>query len=240
MKIAVLTLFPEMFSSVLEASLLGKARKKEIVEIEVHNLRKWTRDKHKIADDRPYGGGVGMLLKLEPIYAALQDLKGTTILLSPQGKIFNQAKAIQLSQRKSIILVCGHYEGVDERVSRFVDEEVSIGDFVLTGGELPALVIIDAVVRLLPGVVGRKRSLKEESFTQKFLDWPHYTRPANFRGYKVPQVLLSGNHREIALWRKKEAIRATWRKRPELIDKIKFSFLEKKLFKEVIAEENGD
>ncbi|MFH1260078.1 MAG: tRNA (guanosine(37)-N1)-methyltransferase TrmD [Elusimicrobiota bacterium] len=244
MKIDLVTIFPEMFGAALEASLLGKAQKNGIAQISIHNLRKWTKDKHRIVDDRPYGGGAGMLLKAEPIWLALKELKkraaksSRVILLTPQGKIFDQKKAAELSRKKHLIFVCGHYEGFDERITKFVDEEISIGDFVLTGGELAALVVIEAVVRLLPGVVGNKSSLKEDSFAKKFLDWPHYTRPANFRGREVPDILLSGDHQKINLWRKKEAIRATIKKRPELIAKIKLSPIEKKMLKEVIKEEN--
>lgn len=221
MKIDVLTIFPEMFSGPIEASLIGKAQEKGLVEINIHNLRKWTKDKHKTTDDRPFGGGPGMVMRLEPISRALKDLcteKSRVILLSPQGQAFNQQKAQELSNLNHLIFICGHYEGFDERIrEHLIDEEISIGDYVLTGGELPAMIVIDTVVRLLPGVVGKKESLEQESFSKNLLDHPQYTRPENFQGWQVPKVLLSGDHQKIKQWRKKQAIKKTKLRRPDLL-----------------------
>lgn len=227
MKIDILTLFPKMFKSPFDESIVKRAQDKGLVDIQIHNLRKWTKDKHKSADDRPYGGGPGMVLMVEPIFQALNALqeekkKAKIILLTPQGKVFNQKKASRFSKVDHLILITGHYEGVDERVRKYlIDEEISIGDYVLSGGELPAMVVIDAVVRLLPGVLGDENSLKEESFSSKenLLEYPQYTRPNNFNGWKVPTVLLSGNHKEINEWRKEKALNKTKIMRPDLIKK---------------------
>ena len=210
MRIDVITLFPEMFEKVLGESILGRAQEKGLVKIKLHNLRDWAKDKHRTVDDRPYGGGPGMVLKVDVVVSAIEDVrgesKGKVILLSPQGKKYNQKMARELAQEERLILVAGHYEGFDERIREFVDEEISIGDYVLTGGELPAMVIIDSVVRLLPGALGDEESAQQESFSQEnLLDHPSYTRPVEFRGMKVPEVLLSGNHAEIEKWRKKMA-----------------------------------
>jgi len=199
MIIDILTLFPKMFENVLGESMLKIAQGKGLVKINVHNLRDWTSDAHKTADDKPFGGGPGMVMKVEPIYRALEELKASekarVLLLTPQGKRFDQKAAKKYAGQKRLILVCGHYEGVDERVRDLVDDEVSIGDYILTCGELPALVLVDAIVRLIPGVLGHKDSVKSESFEDGLLEYPHYTRPAEFNGMKVPDVLLSGNHR---------------------------------------------
>jgi len=226
MKIDVLTIFPKMFGP-LSQSLIGKAQKKDLVEIKVHNLRNWTKDKHRSVDDRPFGGGPGMVFRVDIVDRALKDLKSKNskiILLSPQGKVFNQKKARSLSQLDHLILVCGHYEGFDERVrEHLVDEQISIGDYVLTGGEIPAMVIIDTIVRLIPSVVGKPKSLEQESFShpdsleQNLLDYPEYTRPENYRGWKVPKVLLSGNHAKISQWRREKALEKTKKLRPDLL-----------------------
>jgi len=228
MRIDVVTLFPGSFVSPLGQSILKRAQEKKIVEIKIHNLRDYAVDKHHITDDRPYGGGPGMVLKPEPVFRVVEAILSARshqqvehkqiILPSPQGKVFNQEKAKELAKCPWLIFICGHYEGVDERVRQeLITDEISIGDYVLTGGEIPTLVIIDAVVRLLPGVVGNADSVKEESFTQGMLDWPQYTRPRNFRGWEVPEVLLCGNHQEIARWRREQAKQRTLIKKPELL-----------------------
>lgn len=211
MIIDILTLFPEMFAGPFNNSILKRARDKALVEINIHNLRDWTKDKHKIVDDRPYGGGPGMILKVDVINRAISSLKnrkkGTkVILLDAVGKKFTQRQALSLSKEKHIILILGHYEGVDYRVQKHIaDEIISIGDFVLTGGEIPAMVIVDTIVRLIPGVLGKEEGLKEESHSKPgYLEYPQYTRPEKYRGWKVPKVLLSGNHAEIEKWRKKK------------------------------------
>lgn len=225
MKIDILTIFPEMFKGPFDESLLKRAQDKGLVKIKIHNLRHWAKDKHKTVDDKPFGGGPGMVIKVEVIDRTLNDLKkknSKTILLTPQGKAFNQKVAHRLSKLEHIILICGHYEGVDERIRQnLVDEEISIGDYVLTGGEIPAMVVVDTVVRLIPGVVGKEESLKEESFSPPAngLEYPQYTRPAEYKGWKVPEILLSGNHKKISQWRKEQAIKKTKKQRPDLIER---------------------
>lgn len=220
MKIDIISLFPEMFDGPFRESIIKRAVNKKIAEIKIHNLRKWTKDKHKTVDGKPFGGGPGMILKIEVLDKAIKKLKtknAKVLLLSPQGKVFNQKKAQSLSGYKHLIVICGHYEGFDERVRKLVDEEISIGDYVLTGGEIPAMVIVDSVVRLLPGVVGNKNSIKDESFNQGLLEYPQYTRPAEYKGMKVPEVLLSGNHKEIDKWRKEQAEKRTKKRRLDLV-----------------------
>ena len=232
MQIDIITIFPEMFSPVLNESIIKRAQKKGKVKIFIHNLRDYTLDKHKKVDDRPFGGGSGMVLSPEPIFRAMEKITSRAarraahvVLLCPQGKKFDQKHAKKLAKRKHLILICGHYEGVDERVrEKLADEEVSIGDFVLTGGELPAMVLVDAVVRLLPGVLGDKNSLKFESFEGNLLEYPQYTRPANFKGLRVPAVLLSGDHKKIEGWRKLESLKRTKNKRPDLL--LKQSYIQ--------------
>jgi tRNA (guanine37-N1)-methyltransferase len=220
MKIDVLTLFPAMFAGPLDESIVQRAREKGVLELAVHNLRDYTHDRHKTVDDRPFGGGPGMLLKPEPVFEAIESLKRErtrVILMSPAGRKFDQAAARELSQQPHLLLVCGSYEGFDERIREHVaDDELSIGDYVLTNGALPAMVVIDAVTRLLPGVLGDDESSRDESFSENLLEYPHYTRPADFRGMKVPEVLLSGNHAEIAKWRAEQARRRTKERRPDL------------------------
>ncbi|MGB3692535.1 MAG: tRNA (guanosine(37)-N1)-methyltransferase TrmD [Spirulinaceae cyanobacterium] len=221
MRIDVITLFPDFFSSPLSSSLLGKALAKQIATVYLHNPRDFTTDKHRRVDDEPYGGGVGMLLKPEPIFAAVESLpvlpKRDIILLTPQGQPLKQKLLQELAtDYAQLVLLCGHYEGVDERVRNLVRREVSLGDFVLTCGEIPALALINGVVRLLPGTVGKEESLKAESFEEGLLDYPQYTRPAVFRGWEVPEVLRSGNHQKIARWRKEEQIKRTKERRPDL------------------------
>lgn len=222
MRIDVLTLFPEFFTSPLAASLLGKALKSERVTVHSTNFRDYASDKHRTVDDLPYGGGVGMVLKPEPLFAAVEALPSLPpreiILLTPQGEPLKQEHFQEFSQFQQLILICGHYEGVDERVrEHLVTREISLGDFVLTGGEIPALALIDGVVRLLPGTVGKAESLVEESFEGGLLEYPHYTRPPEFRGWQVPEVLRSGNHKAIAQWRKEQQQTRTQVRRPDLL-----------------------
>ncbi|MBI2876872.1 MAG: tRNA (guanosine(37)-N1)-methyltransferase TrmD [Candidatus Tectomicrobia bacterium] len=222
MEFHVVTLFPEIFDSPLQASLLKKAQEKGAFRVIVHPLREYGLGRHKIADDYSYGGGGGMVMRIEPIVEALEAIlaqagAGRVILMSPQGRPFHQEMAKTLARETCLVLICGHYEGIDERVTHYVDEEISIGDYVLTGGELPALVVIEAVARLIPGVVGCSGSVEEDSFYQPLLDYPHYTRPDEFRGLKVPEILLSGNHAAIRRWRRKEALKRTYQRRPDLL-----------------------
>ena len=224
MRIDVLTIFPEMFPPVLGSSILARATAQRVVRMRVHDLRDWSNDKHKKVDDPPYGGGPGMVMKAEPFFLAVEELKKKqeenphVVLLSPQGRKLNQKKALALAGRPWLILLCGHYEGVDERVRlKLADEELSIGDYVLTCGELPAMVLIDSVVRLLPGSLGDDQSAAEESFSGSLLEYPQYTRPAEFRGMRVPDVLLSGDAPRVAEWRKLQALRRTRAKRPDLM-----------------------
>ena len=219
MRIDVLTLFPRMFENILGESILKRAQNKGLVTIKVHNLRDWTADNHKTADDKPFGGGAGMVMKIEPVYRALKELKKgfRVILLTPQGKKYDEKIAKRIAKEKRLVLICGHYEGVDERIRELADEEISIGDYILTCGEIPALVIIDSVARLIPGVLGHDDSIKHESFEDNLLEYPQYTRPCEYKEMKVPRVLLSGNHKKIEEWRKKEAIKRTLKRRPDLL-----------------------
>ena len=228
MVIDILTLFPKMFEGPLSESMLKRARSSGRIRIRIHDIRSFSKDKHKKADDRPYGGGPGMILSAQPIHDALSSLQKKSprpfvILLTASGKRFDQAQARRLSKKKRLLFICGHYEGVDERIARWTDEELSIGDYVLTGGEIPALAIVDSVVRLLPGVLGHRDSSREESFGSAFgeesglLEYPQYTRPRLFRGMKVPEILFSGNHEAITSWRRRMALQRTRKQRPDLI-----------------------
>ena len=240
MKIDILTLFPEICRAPLSESMMKRAQENRIADLRIHNLRDWTKDKHHIVDDAPFGGGQGMVLKPEPIFAAIEELKQQTlnvqrstsnaqqseirnqkskiILMSPAGRRLDQQLATELSKESHLIVICGHYEGVDQRViEHLVDLEVSIGDYVLTNGAIAAVVLVDAVVRLLPGVLGHEQSAADDSFSADLLEGPQYTRPAEFRGWKVPDVLLSGNHAEIAKWRKEQALKRTKQNRPDLL-----------------------
>jgi tRNA (guanine37-N1)-methyltransferase len=242
MRIDVLTLFPEMFSGVFGTSILGKARDKGIVALSTVNFRDFSGNKHNTVDDMPYGGGGGMVLKAEPIFGAVEhllahkevpqsedDKKPRIILMCPQGTPFNQQIAKELSGESHLIFICGHYEGYDERIREFlVTDELSIGDYVLTGGEVPAMVVIDAVVRLLPGVLGNDQSAITDSFSDGLLEYPHYTRPAEFRGWKVPDALLSGHHAEIEKWRRLESLKRTFERRPELLELAELTPQERK------------
>ncbi len=226
MKIDIITLFPEMFSGPFDESILQRAKNKSLIEINIHNLRKWAKDKRGTVDDRPYGGGVGMVMMIEPIVNALEEIKNQkskVILLSPRGKVWKQKMAQEYSKLEHLILICGHYEGVDERIKEFIDEEISIGDFVLTGGELPAMVMVDSIVRLIPGVLEKPEAVQFESFSHltsyphSQLEYPQYTHPEEFRNLKVPSVLLSGNHAEIEKWRSEKALEITQKNRPDLL-----------------------
>lgn len=224
MRIDILTLFPEMFQNVLGESMLKIAREKELVSFHLHNIRDFSNDKHRCVDDKPYGGGAGMVMKPEPVFNAveavelLDDVASTKILLTPQGETFTQGIADDLSKKTRLMIICGHYEGFDERIRSGIDAlEISIGDYVLTGGEIPAMVLIDSISRLVPGVLGGEDSLKDESFVNRMLEYPQYTRPAEFRGMKVPEVLMSGHHSKIEEWRIENAILRTQERRPDLL-----------------------
>ena len=221
MKLDVLTLFPAMFAGPLDESIIQRARESGLLDLKIHNLRDYAHDRHRTVDDRPFGGGPGMLLKPEPIFEAVENLaSGSTriILLSPAGRSFTQAIAQQMARAPQLLLISGHYEGFDERVREYLaNDELSIGDYVLTNGALPAMVIIDAITRLLPGVLGDEQSAYEESFSHSLLEYPQYTRPADFRGMKVPEVLMSGNHAQIARWRAEQARLRTGERRPDLL-----------------------
>jgi tRNA (guanine37-N1)-methyltransferase len=227
LKIDILTLFPEICRAPLSESIMKRAQENKIVDLRIHNLRDWTKDKHRIVDDAPFGGGQGMVMKPEPIFAAVEELraqvdeKSKIILMSPAGRRFDQPMAERFSRERHLIVICGHYEGVDHRViEHLVDLEISIGDYVLTNGAIAAVVLVDAIVRLLPGALGHEQSAADDSFSGGLLEAPQYTRPAEFRDWKVPAVLVSGNHAEIAAWRKKEALRRTRENRPDLLGRI--------------------
>jgi tRNA (guanine37-N1)-methyltransferase len=232
MRMDVLTLFPAMFEEVFAASILGKAKEKGIVSLTAVNFRDYSNNKHNTVDDAPYGGGGGMVLKAEPIFAAVEALqtaenktrKPRIILMCPQGEPYSQRKAEELAEESHLIFICGHYEGFDERIrEHLVTDEISIGDYVLTGGELAAMVVIDSVSRLLPGVLGNEMSAVTDSFSTGLLEYPHYTRPAKFRDWDVPDVLISGHHINVANWRRKQSLRRTWQRRPELLSKVELT-----------------
>jgi len=243
MRISVLTILPRLFDCFLKEGIIGKAVQSGKVNVKIINIRDYAQDKHKVVDDVPYGGGPGMVLKPEPIFRAYDDItqqfgKPYVILTEPWGETFNQEMAVELSRKNHLLIICGRYEGIDERVKTIVDKEVSIGDYVLTGGELPAMVMMDAIIRLLPGVLGNKDSLQADSFTDRgLLGYPNYTRPAEYRGLKVPDVLLSGHHQKIEKWRKKESLKKTLQRKPQLIEKLlkegKLTEEEKKLLEEI-------
>jgi tRNA (guanine37-N1)-methyltransferase len=229
MQIDIITLFPEICGAPLGESMMKRAQEKELIDLRIHNLRDWTTDKHHVVDDAPFGGGQGMVMKPEPVFAAVEELKNQTskikpqtsrvILMSPAGQRLDQEMARELSGQSHLIVLCGHYEGVDHRViEHLVDQEISIGDYVLTNGAIAAVVLVDAVVRLLPGVLGHEQSAADDSFSSGLLEAPQYTRPAEFREWKIPDVLLSGNHAEIAAWRKEQALKRTRENRPDLLD----------------------
>lgn len=237
MRIDILTLFPEMFAGPFDSSIIKRAREKGLLDINLVNIRDFTHDKHRIVDDYPFGGGAGMVMKPEPIFEAVEAIsqctgenKAKVLLLCPQGQAFNQEKAKELAGESHLLLICGHYEGVDERVKEImVDEEISIGDYVLTGGELPAMMVVDAVSRLIPGVLGEEESFVRDSFYNGFLEHPHYTRPREFAGINVPEVLLSGDHEKIRRWRRKMSLLRTLKRRPDLLDLEDLSAEDKRL-----------
>ena len=243
----ILTLFPEMFEGPFSESIINRAREKDLIEIKTINIRDYAEDKHHRTDDTPYGGGAGMVMKAGPIYRAWQQGKSLrsadakTILMSPQGEQLNQAIVKDLSKEPGLTIICGRYEGVDERIRKtIVDREISIGDYVLTGGEIPAMVLVDAAARLLTGVLGAEESIKKDSFYNGLLEHPHYTRPREFKGLKVPDVLLSGNHQLIERWRKKESLRRTFLRREDLLKDKELTEEEKELLKEIKAELKGE
>ncbi len=236
----IFTLFPDMFQGPFTESILKRAQERGLLSIALHNIRDVATDKHHIVDDYPYGGGAGMVTKPEPIFAAIEAVyeSGPIILLTPQGRLFIQQIARALAQEQRVTLLCGHYEGIDERVRQhLVTDEISIGDYVLTGGELAAMVVVDAVSRLIPGVLGADASIQEESHSGNLLEYPHYTRPPEFRGWRVPDILLTGHHAQIARWRRKESLRRTRERRPDLFEKVELSRkLDEKLLRELNEE----
>ncbi len=224
MRFDIITIFPEIFRGVFEFGIIRRAVEAKLIEINIHDLRDFTADRHHMVDDRPFGGGAGMVMKPEPLFRAIEAIthkapKMRVVLLSPQGRSFNQQAAEELTKDERVLFICGRYEGIDERVvENLVTDEISIGDYVLSGGEIPAMVVLDAVTRLLPGALGCEQSAEQDSFSSGLLDYPHYTRPAEYRGLKVPDVLLSGNHAEVEKWRHKKALEKTLRCRPDLIE----------------------
>ena len=241
MKIHVLSLFPPMFSGVFGASILKKAQEKQAVELTVSDIREYSENKHKQVDDYPYGGGAGMVLKPEPMFNAVEAItegrKPRVVLMCPQGERFTQKKAEELAQEEELVFLCGHYEGYDERIRQYlVTDEISIGDFVLTGGELPAMTVIDAVVRLLPGVLGQRDSHIQDSFSTGLLEHPHYTRPADFRGMKVPDTLMSGNHAKIDEWREEQSFKRTLERRPDLLEALDLTPKQLKIIEKIKSE----
>jgi tRNA (guanine37-N1)-methyltransferase len=246
MIIDILTIFPDMVVAPLRESIIGKAIDRKLIEVRVSNIRDFASGPHNTTDDRPFGGGSGMVMKPEPLAAAIDSVRtadpsARVILLSPQGRMFKQAIAFELSRLDHICLVCGRYEGVDERIRcHYVDDAISIGDYVITGGELPALVVLDAVARLVPGVLGSDESATEESFVGGLLEYPHYTRPEVFAGHRVPEILLSGNHGTIRRWRRQQSLLRTWQRRPDLLEEEELSSEDRKLLTEAIQRETGD
>ncbi len=243
MRFDIVTIFPNLFAGPFDHGIVRRASEAGIVEIGIHDLRSWTSDRHHVVDDRPFGGGAGMVLKPEPLVAAVESLKmapdtgrAVVVLTSPQGKLFDQHEAERMTTYDQVVILCGRYEGVDERVvEAVVDEELSIGDVVLSGGELAACVVVDAVTRLLPGALGCDRSAAEDSFAEGLLDYPHYTRPADFRGMHVPEVLLGGHHAEIDRWRRRQALERTLRRRPELLERAPLTDEDRAFLKELKA-----
>jgi len=249
MEFDVFTLLPEVFPPYLESSILQRARQRGLIDVHVHNIRDWATERHHVTDDEPYGGGGGMVMKVEPVFAAVESVLGPlapqeggsgcpVILLTPQGRVFDQDIAMELVQHPRLALICGRYEGFDERIrEHLVTDQISIGDYVLTGGELPALILIDALSRLLPGVLGDPNGAFNDSHALGLLEYPHYTRPPEFRGWGVPEILLSGNHARIAAWRREQSLRRTLKHRPDLLEKANLSKSDCKLLKKIIAEE---
>jgi tRNA (guanine37-N1)-methyltransferase len=253
MQFEVFTLLPEVFPPYLESSILQRARQRGLIDVRVHNIRDYTHDRHHTTDDTPYGGGGGMVMKPEPIFEAVESVLGNSpdhpqpipvILLTPQGRVFTQRVAEEYARHDRIALLCGRYEGVDERVrEHLVTDEISVGDYVLTGGELPALLIIDAVSRLIPGVLGDPTGAEDDSHSMGLLEYPHYTKPAEFRGWKVPEILLSGDHGKIEKWRREQALNRTFKKRPDMLEKAELSEEDRKIVKRLtskVKEETDD
>lgn len=244
MRFDVFTLLPEVFNPYLQVSILEKAASRGLIEVQVHNIRDYAQDKHHVTDDMPYGGGGGMVMKVEPMFAAVESVLGTppacpVILLTPQGRVFTQAVAAELSAHKHIALLCGRYEGIDERIrEHLATDQISIGDYVLTGGELPAMILIDAISRLLPGVLGDPDGAADDSHASGLLEYPHYTRPPEFRGQAVPAVLLSGDHGKIAKWRREQSLLRTFRQRPDLLANAPLSEADKKFLTSLSDEKN--
>ena len=236
MRFDIFTLFPEMFAGIFDESILKRARQANLLDVALHNIRDHATGKHHVTDDYPYAGGGGMVMKPDPIFASVEAVLGEArppvILLTPQGRVFNQQIAFELAQQPRIVMICGHYEGVDERVrEHLVTDELSIGDYVLTGGEIPAMVIVDAIARLIPGVLGDPAAPIKDSHASGLLEGPHYTRPAEFRGWRVPDALLSGNHAHIAIWRRQESLRRTFERRPDLLRKTELSHADRAFLK---------
>ncbi len=239
MRFEVLTIFPRFFETYFDAGILKKAADRSVISYDVHNLRDYTHDKHKQVDDYPFGGGSGMVIKPEPVIEAIEHItkdgsKRSVILMSPQGEQFDQKMAEEMAHKgEDLLFVCGRYEGIDDRVRSYIDKEISIGDYILTGGELPALVIIDTVARLVPGALGDENSAVEESFSWGILDYPHFTRPRTYRDMSVPEVLLSGNHKDIWLWRREQALKNTLMKRPDLLEKAELTDEDMKIIEKI-------
>jgi tRNA (guanine37-N1)-methyltransferase len=246
MQFDVFTLIPEIFPAYLESSILQRARQRGLIDVRIHNIRDFTHDKHHTTDDVPYGGGGGMVLKPEPVFEAVESISGQgagrpIILLTPQGRVFNQSMALELSRHESITLICGRYEGVDERIrAHLVTDEISIGDYVLTGGELPALILVDAIARLLPGVLGDPEGAADDSHATGLLEYPHYTRPPEYRGEVVPEVLLSGDHAKIAKWRRQQSLARTLARRPDLLNKADLSEEDRKYLSALKDQNRGE
>jgi tRNA (guanine37-N1)-methyltransferase len=251
MEFDVFTLLPEVFPPYLESSILQRARQRGLIDVHIHNIRDWTTDKHHVTDDEPYGGGGGMVMKVEPVFAAVESVLGSSayqteggcpvILLTPQGRVFTQVVAMELVRHPRLALICGRYEGVDERIrEHLVTDQISIGDYVLTGGELPALILIDALSRLLPGVLGDPDGPFDDSHASGLLEYPHYTRPPEFRGWGVPDILISGNHAKIAKWRREQSLRRTFKHRPDMLEKADLDQMDRKLLEIILQEEKPD
>ena len=245
MRVDIFSLFPQVFNPYLEVSILQRAIQNNLVEIHNHNIRDWASDRHHTTDDVPYGGGGGMVMKVDPVFAAVEDILGKppacpVILMTPQGRVFDQKMAYELSSQEHLAILCGRYEGIDERIrENLVTDEISVGDYVLTGGELPALIVLDAIVRLIPGALGDPDGAQDDSHASGLLEYPHYTRPPEFRGMQVPEVLLSGNHAEIARWRREQAIKRTLARRPDLLEKAQLSDKDVRYLDSIIHDERS-
>ena len=246
MQFDVFTLLPEVFPPYLNSSILQRARLRGLIDVRVHNIRDFARDKHHVTDDEPYGGGGGMVMKVEPVFAAVESVLGPAplcpvIMLTPQGRVFNQKMVFELVQHPGIALLCGRYEGIDERIrEHLVSDEISIGDYVLTGGELPALILIDAISRLLPGVLGDPGGAMDDSHASGLLEYPHYTRPPEYNGWVVPEILLSGDHAKIEKWRREQSLRRTLERRPDLLDNAPLSDTDRKVIKKIQGEDETE